>query len=54
MLHSDWTKSQVLEIVGRAEASSEHPLGRAIHAYAAQRVDVTKGAEQYQAIPGVC
>ena len=47
------TTAGVLELVGCAESSSEHPLGRAIYAYCTEQgADLTKGCANFLAKPG--
>jgi P-type Cu2+ transporter len=38
------TEEELLAAAGAVEADSEHPLARAIHAYAAERVEVPRGS----------
>lgn len=44
---------EFLQLLGRAESASEHPLGRAIYSYVQSQIELTGGCDDYEAVPGM-
>ena len=50
---SDVPVDRIVEVVGRAESSSEHPLGRAMYKFAeGYGADCSSGSDGFKAVPG--
>lgn len=48
-----WELREFLQLLGRAESASEHPLGRAIYSYVQSQIVLAGGCDDYEAVPGM-